>query len=94
MSTPTEPFVPSDPQHFVSNRQLDNWTAHHPPQTARVIDAHEQVRMAAHSNLVVLQQWLPECPDKTVALRKVVEAMWAANACIACNHPDNSSQGI
>lgn len=83
-----------DPQHFISDQQLDNWAGHHRPGSDRVIEAHEQVRVAARAMLAVFQEYLPECPDKTVALRKAVEAMWSANATIACNHPDNKSLGI
>lgn len=76
-------------KHFVSDEQLDNWVAHHPPGSPEVIAAHEQIRTATRDLLAAFQQVIPECPDKTVALRKVVEAMWAGNAAIACNHPDN-----
>ena len=54
-----------------------------------VVEAHEAVRGATRELLGVLQFHLPECPEKIEAMRAVVRAMWSANACIACNHPDN-----
>lgn len=37
--------------------------------------------------MAVVQQRVPECPDKTVALRAIREAMMQANAAVACNQP-------
>lgn len=76
-------------KRFTSDATLDNWTGHHPPGSQAVIDAHQAVRAGARNFLQVLQDNLPEGPDKTIALRKAQETMWAANSAIACNHPDN-----
>jgi hypothetical protein len=78
-------------RRFTTDEQLDQWTGYHRPGSQAVVDAHEQVRDGARELLGVFQEAIPEGPDKTVALRKVVEAMWAANAAIACNHPDNEA---
>lgn len=80
-------------QRFISDEQLDSWVAYHPPGSPAVIAAHERIRVATRGLLDVLQDVLPECPDKAVALRAAVSAMWAANACVACNHPDNQQGG-
>lgn len=72
--------------NFVSDEQLDNWFKHHPP-TGDAIAAHEEIRHASRELAAVFQRVIPECPDKTVALRAVREAMMAANAAVACNQP-------
>ncbi len=69
---------------FTSEEQLDQWFAYHPPATPDISVAHETVRAACRQLAQVFSDLLPECPDKTVALRKVREAMFEANATIAC----------
>jgi hypothetical protein len=71
---------------FTSDAQLDNWFAYHRP-TGDAIAAHERVRVEFRALAATLQELIPECPDKTVALRAVRQAMFAANAAIACNQP-------
>lgn len=44
---------------------------------------HEFIRTQFGKLAVDLNNLLPEGPDKTVALRKLTEAMWAANAAVA-----------
>lgn len=78
-------------QRFTTDAQLDNWFAFHKPPTPQVIDAHEQIRAACRTLAGVFQELIPECPDKTVAFRAVREAMYAANAAIACNQPGATS---
>ena len=68
---------------FTSEAQLDQWFAHHPPVSPEIVRAHETVRAECRRLAQVLSDLLPECPDKTVALRAVREAMYHANACIA-----------
>ena len=71
--------------NFVPDELLDRWTAHHPPSGPAVVEGHERIRAAARELLAVYQEVIPEGPDKTVALRAVVQAMWAGNAALACN---------
>lgn len=70
---------------FTPDEQLDRWTAHHPPRTPATVEGHEKIRAAARAMLAVYQEVIPEGPDKTAALRAVVQAMWAGNAALACN---------
>ncbi|HTF08186.1 MAG TPA: hypothetical protein VK659_08445 [Asanoa sp.] len=72
---------------FVSDDALARWFAYHAPPTAYVSDTHQVVREACHQAAYVLNRTVPECPEKTVALRKLREAMFYANAAVAC-HPD------
>jgi hypothetical protein len=68
---------------FTTDAQLDTWFAHHPPSSPAIIEAHETVRAECRRLARVFSDLLPECPDKTVALRAVRDAMYHANACIA-----------
>lgn len=68
---------------FTTDETLASWFAYHPPATPEIVDAHERVREVFHDVAEFLNELLPECPDKTVALRAVREAMYHANACIA-----------
>jgi hypothetical protein len=74
-------------QRFTTDAQLDNWFAYHRP-TGDTIAAHERVRVEFRALAATLQELIPECPGKTVAFRAVREAMFAANAAIACNQPE------
>lgn len=68
---------------FTSEAQLDDWFGHHPPSSPAISGAHEEVRAACRQLAQTLSDLLPECPDKTVALRAVRTVMYEANACIA-----------
>jgi hypothetical protein len=68
---------------FTSDAQLDDWFGYHPPSSDEIRDAHEQVRAKCRELAGFLSDLLPECPDKTVALRAVRAVMYEANACIA-----------
>jgi hypothetical protein len=68
---------------FTSEEQIDEWFAHHPPSSDAIREAHELVRLKCRELAHLLSDLLPECPDKTVALRAVRTVMHEANACIA-----------
>lgn len=68
---------------FTSEAQLDEWFAHHPPSDPSIAQAHQDVRARCRELAGFLSDLLPECPDKTVALRAVRTVMLEANACIA-----------
>lgn len=69
---------------FVTDEQLDNWFAHHPPSNSDIIDAHQRVRAEYAALAKSMNGLLPEGPDKTVALRAIRDAAMQANAVIAC----------
>lgn len=63
--------------------QLDNWFSYHAPkgdQPAR----YEALRSAGKEFAKVIVGSCPPSADRTVALRKVREAVMTANASIAC----------
>jgi hypothetical protein len=73
-----------------SDRDLvNNWFSFHPADTAEKISAHELIRDGFKSLAFRLLYLLPPSPDRTVAMRKLREGMYAANACLACNTTEN-----
>jgi hypothetical protein len=68
---------------FTSDAVLDDWFGYHRPSDESIAGAHEQVRAKCRDLAGFLSELLPECPDKTVALRAVRQVMYEANACIA-----------
>ncbi|MFN0092874.1 MAG: hypothetical protein ACKVWR_21780 [Acidimicrobiales bacterium] len=55
---------------------------HHPPTGGKVAK-HENIRAALGSMAHMLDHYLPECREKSLALTKLEEAMFWANAAIA-----------
>jgi hypothetical protein len=72
-------------QKFTTSEELDRWFGHTPPSTPEIGQAHEHIRSNFRDLAGFLSELLPECPDKTVALRALREAMYHANACVAVN---------
>ena len=68
-----------------------NWFAFH-PATAVTGPIHDAIRTDFRATAKALLEVLPAGPDRTVALRKLQEAMWAANACVACNQTEDQPQ--
>lgn len=62
---------------------VENWFVYH-PATDVTGPIHDSIRLEFRQLALNLYDMLPEGPDRTIALRKVQEAMWAANAAIAC----------
>lgn len=79
---------------YLTAETLDSWFAFHPCGSEAVSNAHERIRQAARDFAAIIDEFVPGGPDKTIALRKVQRAMWAANAAIAINHPDNAKGDI
>lgn len=69
---------------FLSDEQVANWFAYHPPSTSAIKDGHERVRAEFGALAASMNNLLPEGPDKTVALRAIRDAAMHANAAIAC----------
>jgi len=63
---------------------LDKWFTHHPPRNAMEIERYERIRAAGKVFAEVILAETPGCADQTVAIRKVREAVFVANAAIAC----------
>lgn len=67
----------------VSKSDLDNFFVYHAPSEADVV-RYQRIRDAAKAFATIILDNTPNCPDQTVAIRKVREATMDANAAIAC----------
>lgn len=56
-----------------------------PPNDA-VVKAHERLRAACFGTAMTVVDFTPECREQSVAITKLEEAMFWANAAVARNH--------
>jgi hypothetical protein len=63
--------------------KLDNWFSHHAP-TPEQAAAYVAIRAAARAFADVIVAHTPPSADQSTAVRKLREAVMAANASIAC----------
>jgi hypothetical protein len=68
----------------VTKEDLENWFSYHAPQNGSEIEKYTKIRDKAKEFAQVLLENTPSCPDQTVAIRKIREAVMTANASIAC----------
>ena len=73
----------SDPKPMSEAEQLTNWFSYHPPLPGQS-ESYERIRAAALEFARVVMAECPASADRTVAIRKVREAVYNANASIAC----------
>lgn len=80
----------SDPEpgdlmaRFISDDEITKLFTFHPANTEDKQQAHEHIRQQCRIFAFELQDILPECPQKTVAIRqKLAEVMFYANQAIA-----------
>lgn len=57
---------------------------YHPPVGDQA-ERYEKIRTAAREFALIVFDLMPECPDRTVAMRQLNEAVMAMNQTIACN---------
>lgn len=69
---------------LITYEQLDNWFTYHAP-TPDQVEKYGRLREAARVFAQVIIENTPACADQTVAIRKVREAVFVANAAIACD---------
>lgn len=62
---------------------VDRVFAHHAPKTAMDAGNHAAIRAAAREFAKAILTHVPNCADRTAAIRHVREAMFLANAAIA-----------
>jgi len=63
---------------------LNNWFSYHPPVGDQA-QRYEQIRAAGKVFAEKLVELCPPSADRTAAIRKIREAVYSANASIACN---------
>lgn len=71
---------------MIEHKDLDDLFSHHPPPNERVVRAHEGLRNFCRSTAAEVLRLTPLCPEQTLAIRKLEEAMFWANAAVARNH--------
>jgi hypothetical protein len=70
---------------WVTSEAIEDMTAYHPPSNADVATQHLDIRTATKNFMIAVNDIAPECPEKTTAINKAREAMFWANAAIACH---------
>lgn len=68
----------------MKQEDIDHWFTYHRP-TEEQIPKYEELRERARSFAQLINELVPECADKTAAIRKLRECVMTANAAIACN---------
>lgn len=66
--------------------ELDRRFDHHPPRERRVVELHESTRAQCKLLAQVFEHSLPDGLEKATAITRLQEAMFWANAAIACHH--------
>lgn len=59
---------------------------YHPAHDQDTVDAHDAVRDKVRSVALWMDQNVPDCPEKTLAIRHLQYAMMMANSAIAQNY--------
>jgi len=72
---------------MISQEQLDNWFQYHSPNLNQT-SKYNAIRIAARELARVIVECAPDSADTTAAVRKVREAVFSANAAIACYEGD------
>ena len=68
---------------MISDADIENWFTYHPPTEEQRVK-YQHLRDAAKDLAKLIRDCTPTCPDQTVAIRKLREAIFTANAAIAC----------
>lgn len=63
---------------------IDNVFSYHPPTNPEQVETYQDVRTAGKQLAHVVDELVPDGPEKTLAIRKIQEAVMWANAGIAC----------
>ncbi len=67
----------------VDQAALDNWFTYHKPEADQPA-RYEELRAAGKTLAETIVRLTPACADQTVAIRHVRDAVFNANAAIAC----------
>ncbi len=69
---------------MITKENLDNWFTHHPPMEGQP-EKYVKLRLAGRALAEAIVELTPPSADQTAAVRKVREAVFTANAAIACD---------
>ena len=76
--------VPSAPIKIGPNfGDIDNWFVYHAPTDGQ-IPKYQKLREAGRLVVLVMMEVCPPSADRTAAIRYIRQAIWTANASIAC----------
>lgn len=62
---------------------IDSIFSHHPPTASETVQLHEEVRSKCKEVAIFFRDNLPDSPEKTLAIRKLQEAMMYGNSAAA-----------
>jgi len=65
--------------------EIENWFEYHPPTGEDQIRAYGNIRKAGKEFALAIARNVPNCADRTAAVRKIREAVMTANAGLACS---------
>jgi hypothetical protein len=68
----------------ITDAALTNWLTYHEPKNGTQAESYRKIREAALTFAQVIVAQTPESPDQSTAIRTVREAVFWANAAIAC----------
>jgi hypothetical protein len=77
---------------FISDEDIRNRAAYHPPTSPDIVLAHEAIRTQFADLGVFLNDLLPEGPMKTRTINAVMDNMMLANQCIAMTQQTYTTQ--
>lgn len=69
---------------MITKENIEHWFNYHDSEDEVTIKKYKEIREAALSFALIVLENTPACPDQTVAVRKIREAVMTANASIAC----------
>ena len=70
---------------YYSDEKIAEMFTHHPPEHQKQIDQHEGVRSTCLDAALRINGVVPDCAEKTFAIRALQQASMWANAALALN---------
>jgi len=67
----------------ISQKDLENWFSYHSPTPEQLV-AYNDIRTAAKIYAETVNKHIPDCAEKTAAIRKIRESVMASNLAVAC----------
>jgi len=71
----------------ITQSDLNNWFVYHSPRPGQN-EKYVEIREAAKAFAEVIVKLTPSSADQTAAIRKIREAVFTANAAIACSQTE------
>ena len=76
----------------MTRADIENWFTYDKPDDGQV-DLMKHIRDDAKRLAYFIQEFVPDSADKTVAIRKLREAVMMANAAIVCERKTQDGEG-